>query len=133
LTRAFTALSELRVPPWPYRGPIAIRERRDVYIFDQWQYLGTARSLADLHGALETCAPQFDVKVFRLLVKALRRLPARRIVPLSLGGGASAADFSRESDQRDEAVLALPVIERIAKMSSRSAPANCPAESSIGS
>ena len=82
LTRAFSALRDLRIPPWPYCGPIAIRERRDVYIFDQWRYLGTARSLADVHAAMETREPEFNVKVFRLLVKTLRRTPAHRVVPV---------------------------------------------------
>jgi hypothetical protein len=84
LTRAFTALSGLRLPAWPYRGPIAIRERGGVYVFDQWQYLGTARGSAEIHAALETRAPEFDVKVFRLLVKMLRKLPAKRVVPLTI-------------------------------------------------
>lgn len=82
LTRAFTALRDLRVPRWPYCGPIAVRERGDVYIFDQWRYLGTARSLADVQAAMETRAPEFNVKVFRLIVKTLRRTPASRVVPV---------------------------------------------------
>jgi len=82
LTRAFSGLRSLRVPPWPYHGPIGIRERRDVYVFDQWQYLGTARSSSEIHDVLETRAPEFDVRVFRLLVKTLPRLPPRRVVPL---------------------------------------------------
>ena len=33
LTRAFSGLRSLRVPPWPYHGPIGVRERRDVVRF----------------------------------------------------------------------------------------------------
>jgi DNA polymerase-3 subunit epsilon len=84
LTRAFTGLRGLRVPRWPYTGPIAIRERRDVYLFDQWQYLGTARSSPEIHDVLEARAPEFDVRMFRLLVKTLPRLSPQRIVPLAL-------------------------------------------------
>ena len=133
LTQAFSALRHLRVPVWPYRGPIAIRERRDAYIFDQWQYLGTARNSSEIHAVLDSQPSDFDVKVLRMLVKTLRRLPPNRIVPLTLGGGRAAASLSQENDQRDEAVLAPPAIERIAEMSSRSAAANWPAESSIDS
>jgi DNA polymerase-3 subunit epsilon len=86
LTRAYRALRGLRVPAWPYRGPIAVRERRDVYLFDQWQYLGTARASSDIDGLLETRPADLDVKMFRLLVKTLRRLPAKRIVPLPRNG-----------------------------------------------
>ena len=57
-------------------------ERRDLYIVDRWRYLGTARNTAEIHAALETRAADFDVKVFRLLAKALRRVPPNRIVSL---------------------------------------------------
>jgi len=87
LTRAFSGLRGLRVPAWPYEGPIGIRERRDVYVFDQWQYLGTARNSSEIYDALETRTPEFDVRVFRLLVKTLRRLPPQRIVPLASSPG----------------------------------------------
>jgi len=58
-----------------------------VYVFDQWQYLGTARSSSEIYDALETRTPEFDVRVFRLLVKTLRRLPPQRIVPLASSPG----------------------------------------------
>jgi DNA polymerase-3 subunit epsilon len=135
LTRAYSALRALRVPAWPYPGPIAIRERRDVHIFDQWQYLGTAQTSPDIDGVLETRAAEFDVNVYRLLVKTLPRLPASRVVPLPPRHDAAEAKRAarREFDQRDEAVLAPLERERIAAMSSRSVLANWPAESSIGS
>ena len=126
LTRAYGALRGIRVPAWPYRGPIAVRERRAVYIFDQWQYLGTARTLSDIGAVLETRVREFDAKIFRLLVKTLPRLPAKRIVPLA--PGRSAVEAQTESlpdfDQRDDAVVGPPASERIAAMSSRSALAN---------
>ncbi|MET0681941.1 MAG: exonuclease domain-containing protein [Casimicrobiaceae bacterium] len=83
LTRAFSALRELRLPAWPYQGPIGIRERSDLHIVDRWRYLGTARNEAEIHAALETRDVDFDVKIFHLLVKALRVLPRTRIVCLA--------------------------------------------------
>ena len=83
LTRAFSALRPLRVPAWPYPGPIGIREHRDVYVFDRWQYLGTARNSSEIHGVLTARTAEFDVKVFRLLLKALPRLDAKRVVSLA--------------------------------------------------
>ena len=75
---------------------------------------------------LETRAREFDVKVFRLLVKTLRRLPAKRIVPLAAGRRAVEAPQEplMEFDQRDEAVAGPPASERIVAMSSRSALSN---------
>jgi hypothetical protein len=133
LTRAFSGLRGLRVPPWPYPGPIGVRERRDVHVFDRWQYLGTARTSSEIHDVLETRPPEFEVRVFRLLVKTLPRLSRQRIVPLPCRGGTTATNSPWTTGQREEAPLAPPVTERIAEMSSPSAPANCPAESSIGS
>ena len=83
LTRAFSALRELRIPAWPYQGPIGIRERSDLHIVDQWRYLGTARNDAEIHAALEARASGFDVKIFRLLAKKLGKLPRSRIVCLA--------------------------------------------------
>lgn len=124
LTRAYRALRALRVPAWPYRGPIAIRERRDVHIFDQWQYLGTAQTSSDIDGVIETRAAEFDVKVYRLLVKTLTRLPASRIVRLPTRNAAAEMKRAapREFDQRDEAVLAPPESERSTGMPGTSAP-----------
>jgi DNA polymerase-3 subunit epsilon len=124
LTRAYGALREIRVPAWPYPGPIAVRERRAVYLFDQWQYLGTARTQSDIEAVLETRAREFDVKVFRLLVKALRRLPAKRIIVLAPDAVEARPESLREIDQRDDAVFGPPASERIAAMSSRNALAN---------
>jgi DNA polymerase-3 subunit epsilon len=126
LTRAYAALRGFRVPAWPYPGPIGIRERRAVYLFDQWQYLGTARTSSDIDAVLETRAQEFDVNVFRLLVKTLRRLPAARVVPFvpKRPTPETQPEALWETDQRDEAVVGAPASERIAAMSSRSALAN---------
>jgi DNA polymerase-3 subunit epsilon len=92
LTRAYSALRELRLPAWPYPGPIGIRERSDLHIIDRWRYLGTARNEAEIHAALETRAVDFDVKIFRLLAKTLGRLPRNRIACLAAIPNAAHAD-----------------------------------------
>jgi DNA polymerase-3 subunit epsilon len=83
LARAFSALRELRILPWPHEGPIGIRERSDLHIVDQWRYLGTARNEAEIHSALEGRDFDFDLKIFRLLAKKLGKLPQSRIVCLA--------------------------------------------------
>jgi DNA polymerase-3 subunit epsilon len=92
LTRAFSALREIRIPAWPYEGPIGIRERSDLHVVDRWRYLGTARNEAEIHGALEVGSADFDVKIFRLLRKKLGRLPRSRIVRLTPRVSAADAD-----------------------------------------
>ena len=82
LVRAVTALSALRLPPWPYRGPIALREGRRVHVCDQWQWLGSARTLGDA-AELVLLRPQgFSVPVFNLLRREIPRWPARRLKTL---------------------------------------------------
>jgi DNA polymerase-3 subunit epsilon len=92
LTRAFSALRDLRLPAWPYPGPIGIRERSDLHIIDRWRYLGTARNEADIHAALETRTVDFDVKMFRLLARTLGTLPQNRIACLAAIPNSAKAD-----------------------------------------
>jgi DNA polymerase-3 subunit epsilon len=80
--RIFDALRALRVPAWPYRGPVGIRERSDVHVVDQWQFLGTARSDSDLHAILESRPEEFDPRTYRVLRRTLAHLPQRKIVDL---------------------------------------------------
>ena len=83
LIRLVSALWPLRVPAWPHRGPVGIRERSDIHIVDQWQFLGTVRCESDIHGVLETCPAGFDPRVHRLLTRVLSRLPPNRIIDLA--------------------------------------------------
>jgi DNA polymerase-3 subunit epsilon len=72
--RLMTALSKLRIKPWPYKGPIGIVEknefldREDIHLVDAWRYLGTAQSEADLDLLLQSAeqAP-FDLDTYKLL------------------------------------------------------------------
>jgi len=72
--RLMTALSKLRIKPWPYKGPVGIVEknefqgREDIHLIDAWRYLGTAQSETDLHQLLQSteCKP-FDLDTYKLL------------------------------------------------------------------
>ena len=77
------ALSSYALQRWPHRGMVAVKEtdvlgeRTDVHIFDRWCWLGTAHDEASF-GALVEAPPrgEFDLDVYRLLVKYLPRLKA---------------------------------------------------------
>jgi DNA polymerase-3 subunit epsilon len=78
--RLMTALSKLRIKPWPYKGPIGIVEkneflgREDIHLVDAWRYLGTARSDADLHDLLQSPERvQFDLDTWKLLKAQLKK------------------------------------------------------------
>jgi DNA polymerase-3 subunit epsilon len=82
LVGLFVALRPLRLPVWPHRGAVGIRERSDIHIVDHWQYLGTAQSESDLHELLESRPPGFDRRLYRLLNRTFSRLPQNKIVDL---------------------------------------------------
>ena len=83
LIRLVAALWPLRVTAWRHPGPVGIRERSEIHIIDQWQFLGTARCESDVRSVLETRPGAFDPRLHRLLTRALSRLPPNRIIDLS--------------------------------------------------
>ena len=88
LVRALTALATLRLQPWPYCGPVGVREGRIVHVFDQWQWLGSARTAPELAELAGSSLRGFNAGVFAVLAKALPRLAARRVKTLRRGHAA---------------------------------------------
>ena len=76
LTRA---LSPLRLQPWPYPGPIAVRERNTLHVFDRWEHLGSVRTFSDMQALLGQRRNGFDAQVYALLTRKLARLPANAV------------------------------------------------------
>ena len=79
LLRFLTAIAPLKLQAWPYRGPIAIREKRSVHVFDQWEHLGTVRTGSDIPAVLKTRHRGFDPDIFNLLRHMIPRLGARAL------------------------------------------------------
>ncbi|MFT5535303.1 MAG: DNA polymerase-3 subunit epsilon [Burkholderiaceae bacterium] len=79
--RLRTALETSRMKPWPYAGPIIIREEAELHVIDNWSYLGTATSEAEARQLTEHGRPRFDRDVYQLLHKKLAAMPDR-ITPL---------------------------------------------------
>ena len=88
--RLLSALAKLRIQEWPFSGPVALVERdefgmrEDFHLFEAWRYLGTVQGEQDIHQLLDfRQSPPFDVDIYRLLSKSLktgklRHLPVRR-------------------------------------------------------
>jgi DNA polymerase-3 subunit epsilon len=91
LTQAYEALLPWKVEPWPYDGPIAIRERGELHVIDHWRYLGTARGMEEIHALLDGRHVPFDTEVYSILTASLPRLPRRRVLPL--GRAVESAEF----------------------------------------
>jgi DNA polymerase-3 subunit epsilon len=71
--RLVTALAKHRVAQWPWKGPVAIRERHpdarfeEAHVFDRWCHVGTARSEEELAELAETRVPiDFDPDIYRI-------------------------------------------------------------------
>jgi DNA polymerase-3 subunit epsilon len=85
--RTIQALSKLRIKPWPYAGPIAMRERDaytgrvELHVIDRWRYLGTAysegeaRELAEEKVGQRSRGVRFDIEIYRALQRLLKAPP----------------------------------------------------------
>lgn len=98
--RVMAALAKFRIAPWPYPGPIALVERdeygmrEEYHVFDRWCYLGTAHSEATLAELLENrhdTAGGFDPEIYRLVGKTLK---AGKVRVKELAVRRPEADFS---------------------------------------
>lgn len=80
--RLMMALAKFRLSPWPYAGPIALVERdefgmrEDFHVIDGWRVLGTAHDEATLQALLETrivdTGTVFDPNAYRIVGKFLK-------------------------------------------------------------
>lgn len=90
--RLMAALAKNKIHPWPYPGPIALVERdefgmrEDFHVVDAWRYLGTAHDEATLHSILENRAEDtatvFDADIYRIVGKYLKDTKTR-VMPLT--------------------------------------------------
>jgi DNA polymerase-3 subunit epsilon len=90
LVRLGLALSRLRIPEWPFRGPVAIVEQdparsvTEYHVARDWRYLGSARDAGDLAELAAAALPQFDIDAYRILQRALRDAAAARVIDLTM-------------------------------------------------
>ena len=78
--RLMTALAKFKLNDWPYAGPIALIERdefgmrEDFHLVDHWCYLGTVHDEAALHTLLENRVSEivFDPDHYRIINKFLK-------------------------------------------------------------
>jgi DNA polymerase III subunit epsilon len=74
--RLITALMAIKFRSWPCAGPVAIKELHtehgweQVHVFDQWHYIGSAKSESELKDLSCTRRRQtFDADIYKLLVR----------------------------------------------------------------
>ena len=75
--RLLTALSALKLRPWPYAGPSvfgehdAANERSAFHVFDQWCHLGSFGTQAEAEDCIAHARRRFDAEKYRLLQRWL--------------------------------------------------------------
>jgi DNA polymerase-3 subunit epsilon len=89
LVRVGLALNRLRIPGWPFRGPVAIVEQDEAHTVTEyhvardWRYLGSARDAGELVELAAAALPPFDIDAYRILQRALRATSAARVMHLA--------------------------------------------------
>ncbi|MGB5104785.1 MAG: exonuclease domain-containing protein [Steroidobacteraceae bacterium] len=86
-TRLRLALASLRVRPWPFGGPVGIREAEAggagtvLHVIDRWQHVGTARDDDEVAAILgsEPRGP-FDPDAYRIVARCLEKIAPRDLV-----------------------------------------------------
>ncbi len=79
LARVAAAIARLKLPAWPWRGPVGVIERdpardaSEVHVINQWCWLGTAHSDAEVADLLDGSArARFDLDRFHILTRYFR-------------------------------------------------------------
>ena len=90
--RVMAALAKLKVRDWPFAGPAFLKEGEAVLVFQDWAYLGVARSESDLEDCLAGRRQiQFDRDTYRILLKVVGQMR-----PLDRGQHGSGEGWSTE-------------------------------------
>ncbi len=92
-TRLRLALSSLRVKPWPFAGPVGIREAAAggdgtvLHVVDRWQHLGTAHDENEVAALLQSTGGRaFDPDSYRIVTRCLASVAPRNLVVLERRG-----------------------------------------------
>jgi DNA polymerase-3 subunit epsilon len=82
-------LASLKLKPWPFRGPIGIREPTPdelgtrIHVIDRWRHLGTARDASEIAEMLRNAVSgSFDADAYRIIRRALAAVRPRDLIQL---------------------------------------------------
>lgn len=69
VARTESALAELRIESWPYRGAVGIREGGVLHVVENWCYYGSVACEAEAWALIARGKPAFDFDIYKLLVR----------------------------------------------------------------
>lgn len=87
--RLMGALARMRVQPWPFPGPVGIRETAnwgsmtEIHLIDRWVYLGTFKSEQEIPH-VPAVRPAFELEIYKILTHYLKQARID-IIPVALG------------------------------------------------
>lgn len=91
-TRLQLTLASLKLKPWPFAGPVGIREPApggqgtQLHVLDRWRHLGTARDEHEIAEVLERARvadARFDADSYRIIHRALADVRPRDLMILA--------------------------------------------------
>ena len=93
--RVRLALAPLRLRPWPFPGPVGLREPGPsgvavLHVVDRWRHLGTVADADGVAELLRTAPGGFDPDGYRVVARCLERAAVRDVVRLDRPGRADA-------------------------------------------
>ena len=89
--RVRLALAPLRLRPWPFPGPVGLRERGPsgetvLHVVDRWRHLGTVADADGVDELLRAGPGGFDPDGYRIVARCLERAAVRDVVRLDRPG-----------------------------------------------
>jgi DNA polymerase-3 subunit epsilon len=89
--RVRLALAPLKLRPWPFPGPVGLREpgpsgETVLHVVDRWRHLGTVADADGVDELLRAAPGGFDPDGYRIVARCLERAAARDVVRLDRPG-----------------------------------------------
>ena len=81
--RLLTGLGKLKIRTWPFEGPAYLKEGKEMLLIENWAYLGSARSEADIWKLMDGRDACFDKDTYKILLGTIGQLQPLRLSDVS--------------------------------------------------
>jgi DNA polymerase III subunit epsilon len=81
--RLLTGFGKLKIRTWPFDGPAYLQEGEEMLLIENWAYLGSARSEADIWKLMDGRDACFDKDTYKILLGTINQLQPLRLSGVS--------------------------------------------------
>ena len=74
---------KLKIRTWPFDGPAYLQEGEEMLLIENWAYLGSARSEADIWKLMDGRDACFDKDTYKILLGTINQLQPLRLSGVS--------------------------------------------------